>query len=243
MKRLRSWYRWVVDWGRWVKELRYALKHGNANTSNTVYVKYAKTHTFLGKRVLNVGCGNSPYPSLNVTNTDIFPVPGVNVLHTLGKEPLPFEDNTFDLVIANHVLEHVEGWWGAFKELARVVKVGGTVEVWLPGDGGTSQQGYRDHVNVINACSWAGVRTTIRNNANAWEAEEAKNLGHIKDLEIDKSKSGAVLVCAWWVVLWPQCIRLWMVRHLRNCVNEQSWFFIKREPLKEDEYEKQGGKR
>ncbi|NOR28520.1 MAG: methyltransferase domain-containing protein [Lutibacter sp.] len=38
---------------------------------------------------------------------------------------LPFEDNTFDVVFANHVLEHIEDDKKAMQELYRVLKLGG----------------------------------------------------------------------------------------------------------------------
>lgn len=39
---------------------------------------------------------------------------------------LPFEDNSFDLVLCNHVLEHIEDDQKAMKELFRVMKKGGS---------------------------------------------------------------------------------------------------------------------
>jgi SAM-dependent methyltransferase len=39
---------------------------------------------------------------------------------------LPFEDNSFDLVLCNHVLEHIEDDQKAMKELFRVLKKGGS---------------------------------------------------------------------------------------------------------------------
>lgn len=38
---------------------------------------------------------------------------------------LPYEDNTFDFVICNHVLEHIADDLEAMKELRRVLRVGG----------------------------------------------------------------------------------------------------------------------
>jgi predicted SAM-dependent methyltransferase len=51
-----------------------------------------------------------------------------------GEESLPFEDSTFDLVYASHVLEHVP-WHdtiAALQEVRRVLKEGGTIEIWVP---------------------------------------------------------------------------------------------------------------
>jgi len=49
---------------------------------------------------------------------------------------LPFDDNTFDRIIASEVLEHIPDDTGAIAELTRVLKPGGTMAVtvpaWLP---------------------------------------------------------------------------------------------------------------
>ncbi|MGV3658030.1 MAG: class I SAM-dependent methyltransferase [Chitinophagaceae bacterium] len=53
-------------------------------------------------------------------------VQNMNVLH------LPFPDNHFDLVICNHVLEHVPEDRAAMKEIARVLKKGGQAIMQVP---------------------------------------------------------------------------------------------------------------
>jgi len=190
-------------------------------------MKYPKEYDFRGQDVLNVGCGNTTYPAKNVVNIDLYPVPGVDIAHDLSK-PLPFKDGAFDFIIANHILEHVPGWWNCFKELARVVKVGGVIEVWLPGDGGSSQLGYRDHINIINTCSFVGIRGTQRNYANAWEAQDRKELGHIKDLTNTYYVSR--LLDLWWIAIMPNAIQLWMATFLRNVIAESGWTFTKLPP-------------
>ena len=48
--------------------------------------------------------------------------------------PLPFEDNMFDLIYANHVLEHIPWYYTeeVLREWVRVLKPGGCLEVWVP---------------------------------------------------------------------------------------------------------------
>jgi ubiquinone/menaquinone biosynthesis C-methylase UbiE len=58
-----------------------------------------------------------------------------NVDHVADAEQrLPFDDNTFDLIHASHVLEHIV--WiktqDVMNEWVRVLKPGGTIEIWLP---------------------------------------------------------------------------------------------------------------
>lgn len=53
---------------------------------------------------------------------------------TWGTDRLPFEDNTFRLVYASHVLEHVP-WFRtgfALSEAFRVLKPNGVLQVWVP---------------------------------------------------------------------------------------------------------------
>ena len=208
-----------------IKIFFHALKNPG-HISSVTYRKYPKDSVFTGMRVLNVGCGTTTYPSPNVVNVDLFPNPGVNLVQDLSKTPYPLEANSFDLVIANHILEHVPNWWECFKECARLVKPGGRVEVWLPGDGTSSQLGYRDHINVINYCSFHGTIGANRNQANAWELEEAKKVGDVRSLELVERYT--TLYSAWWVHMWPDCVINWMVEHLRNVATEQGFIFVKR---------------
>ncbi len=47
---------------------------------------------------------------------------------------LPFDDNTYDFIICNHVLEHIVNDHQAMKELYRILKPGGTAILMVPYD-------------------------------------------------------------------------------------------------------------
>src|SRR5690606_25334743 len=47
---------------------------------------------------------------------------------------LPFEDNSFDVILCNHVLEHITDDTKAMQELYRVMKVGGMGIFQIPQD-------------------------------------------------------------------------------------------------------------
>lgn len=47
---------------------------------------------------------------------------------------LPFEDNSFDVILCNHVLEHIPDDQGAMTELYRVLKIGGWGVFQVPQD-------------------------------------------------------------------------------------------------------------
>jgi predicted SAM-dependent methyltransferase len=57
---------------------------------------------------------------------------------------LPFEDNEFDIIFCNHVLEHIENDAKAIKELFRVMKSGGMGIFQVPQDT-ARETSYEDH--------------------------------------------------------------------------------------------------
>ena len=61
--------------------------------------------------------------NLNYTTADLYS-PLVDIKADICN--LPFDDNTFDTIFCNHVLEHIPDDTKAMKELYRVLKKGGT---------------------------------------------------------------------------------------------------------------------
>jgi len=78
-------------------------------------------------RQLNAGCGRDVREGF--VNVDIHPAPGVVLADV---ERLPFKDGVFDEVLASKVLEHVLRFDQAWRELHRVLRVGGILEVLVP---------------------------------------------------------------------------------------------------------------
>src|SRR5947209_6594551 len=77
--------------------------------------------------VLVVGAGSSGrlLQDVDVTTTDIQELPGVDVV--CDAHDLPFEDGSFDAVIAIAVLEHVFDPNRVESEIRRVLRMGGLV--------------------------------------------------------------------------------------------------------------------
>lgn len=149
--------------------------------------------------------------------------PGINVVCTTNQ--MPFADNTFDLVVANHVLEHVPNWFESFKEMARVVKPGGYVEVWIPPVSSDSAFSYRDHINRIGLHSFAGCASMSKSGHNALAAEEFKQVGDVARLEIVRTAQRPII--KWWTMLaWPSLLTF-LCSHLRNVVSEEQFLFKK----------------
>ena len=80
------------------------------------------TRVLLERYLENYICGDLFTPGYEHADH----VQNINVLD------IPFEDNYFDLVICNHVLEHIPNDIDAMKELYRVLKIGGTAILQVP---------------------------------------------------------------------------------------------------------------
>jgi SAM-dependent methyltransferase len=197
-----------------------------ARWPSETYLKYPSASTFDGKRVLNFGCGRSIYKAPNVTNLDCTPGEYIKVL-AASEIRIPYSDNTFDLIIANHVMEHLPQWFETMKEFARVLKPGGIIEIWVPPISSDSAFGYRDHINRIGWESFAGCKTLSRSGSNALAAKEFLEVGEFSKLKL--IWTGYRTIVKWWIYFVPESLVQWMTRYLRNIVSEIGFKFIKGE--------------
>lgn len=186
---------------------------GVREVTSQIFRKYPKEHTFDGKKVLNAGCGGCRFTAHNVTNSDFAD-------DDLSR-PLKYESNTFDHVIVNHVLEHIPNWFDCFAELARVLKPGGTLEVWIPTMGTDASFVYRDHINYMGLGSFCGVANLPRAATNI-EGNKHKD---VRSLELVGRQ--IEFIKEWWVLLAPEPLKFWMYTHLRNIASEEGFFFRK----------------
>jgi SAM-dependent methyltransferase len=63
---------------------------------------------------------------------DIRPDVDADIVHDLQEFPYPFPDDEFDLIEADHVLEHLRDPFRVMKELHRITKNGGLVIIRVP---------------------------------------------------------------------------------------------------------------
>lgn len=81
-------------------------------------------------RKLNLGCGD--FKKEGYINSDISVRTEPDILMNLDHIPYPFKDNEFDLIEADHVLEHLSEPFEVMKELNRILKTGGRLEIRVP---------------------------------------------------------------------------------------------------------------
>jgi SAM-dependent methyltransferase len=82
-------------------------------------------------RRLEIGCGDRRIEGFETLNI----ISGSDVDYVCdASKPLPFNDNTFDIIYSSHILEHIP-WYQTevtLKEWVRILKSGGTLEIWVP---------------------------------------------------------------------------------------------------------------
>lgn len=145
----------------------FSLFHRHFLTPWNIRKNKGKSH-----RMLEIGPGPKRlkgFESLNV-------VAGVEVDYVWdASRHLPFQSETFDLIYASHVLEHVP-WYqtqATLNHWVRALKSGGKLEIWIPdglkiartfvlaeeGEQGLIQQdGWYKFNDDHDACTWANGR-------------------------------------------------------------------------------------
>ena len=79
---------------------------------------------------LNLGCGE--FKKEGYLNLDISSAVRPDLIHDLNVFPYPFHDSQFDVVEADHVLEHLENPFLVMKELHRISKNKASVTLRVP---------------------------------------------------------------------------------------------------------------
>ncbi len=82
------------------------------------------------EKKLNLGCGE--FKKKGYVNLDYFAVSEPDVKHDLNKIPYPFKDSEFELIEADHLLEHLDDPFRVMKELHRISKNNGMIIIRVP---------------------------------------------------------------------------------------------------------------
>ncbi|MBI2654841.1 class I SAM-dependent methyltransferase [Candidatus Woesearchaeota archaeon] len=87
------------------------------------------------KKKLNLGCGNDykeGWVNLENKGEYIDRKYKADKFHDLNKYPYPFKSNEFDLILASHLVEHLEDPLRFFKECRRILSANGELTVVVP---------------------------------------------------------------------------------------------------------------
>lgn len=103
---------------------------------------------FTNKKVLDIGCGlGSLLKILDIPNKNKFGVEsnpyavkackkdGLNVIQAENIYKLPYEDTSFDIIIMNEVIEHIEHPYLIIEEIYRLLKKDGRIVITTPNRG------------------------------------------------------------------------------------------------------------
>ena len=175
--------------------------------------------------IINLGCG---FRKLDGgINVDGFEPCKPDVLWNLNETPYPWDDNSVDAIFAYHVFEHLENWWGAFTECARILKPGGQLEVRVPDPSSDSAMVYRDHLHVISLFSFDGIANRRGGRAlNSWAAaQDIVPVVLVRYARVPFEQYN-------WIPVW---ILKFLAKHLRNYIWEQRFLFVK---IKVDDWSK-----
>lgn len=99
------------------------LKGKNIPTNKDYLMKWGGVN-------IDIGCGPSKVDGF--IGVDIREFPSIDVIHDLDVIPWPFDNSSVDLVIASHVVEHVDSVILFMSELHRILKDGGKLIIRYP---------------------------------------------------------------------------------------------------------------
>jgi len=97
-----------------------------------IYTKngFVKENIAQGKRVLDVGCGSRKLPGAE--GIDIVQNSDADTIHNLASFPWPYKNSTFDIILINHSLEHMEDIPKTFSEIHRIAKLCAHIIIQVP---------------------------------------------------------------------------------------------------------------
>jgi SAM-dependent methyltransferase len=120
-------------------------------------------------RVLDLGSGSGSFPARARTiRTDCLRPPAIRggEFVQANADHLPFRDRSFDAIICNHSLEHVDELAGVLAEIGRVVRRDGSLFVSVPDASTLTDRLYRwlfhggQHVNAFTSAPEFACRIT-----------------------------------------------------------------------------------
>lgn len=101
--------------------------------------------------VLDVGCGTKKHPG--AVGIDVSGDTDADVVHDLNVLPWPIEDDSFDQILLQDVIEHLGDLYGIFAELHRVARPGARIHLRTPHFSSALAYGDPTHVHYLSAAA------------------------------------------------------------------------------------------
>ena len=130
----------------------------------------------IGSYDVNGSLRDHALPTTHYVGVDMEAGPGVDVVVQAGA-PLPFDDESFDLILASSVFEHDAAFWVTFVEMCRKVKSGGYVYINAPSNG-TFHRYPEDHWRFYPDSGLALAR---------WAASQGQDMTLVESFVADRS--------------------------------------------------------
>lgn len=172
---------------------------------------FKKQHEPLTQKVLDMGAGHGAFSQrlydmgYDVQACDLFPelfefdkVPCTKVDIT---KPFPYEDNTFDMIIAIEVSEHIADHEVFFSESSRILKPGGILYITTPNILSMKSRvrflftGFFLAFNPLQLKNYDGLQHVASLTLDQYNYIAVKNNFHTAQLEIDRKQSTS----KWWL--------------------------------------------
>jgi len=84
------------------------------------------------QKLIKVNLGSAGYKKEGYINVDWQSIVKPDVSHDLNVFPYPFKDGSADVVLASHVLEHLDRPFEVMREIHRILKPGGKAIIKVP---------------------------------------------------------------------------------------------------------------
>ncbi len=105
-----------------------------------------------GPMRLNLGTARNHEPGF--MSLDVSPAVGADIVWNLEHTPLPFEANTFDVVMGTHVFEHIHNFVDLARDLHRIVRPGGYLISVTPYISSTDALDNPFHLRAFSEFTW-----------------------------------------------------------------------------------------
>lgn len=105
--------------------------------------------------VLDLGCGSQKWPG--AVGVDVSADTAADIVHDLDAFPYPLEDESFDVVLLQDVIEHIHDLYGLMAELHRVLRPGGRVLLRTPHFSSILAYGDPTHVHQLSLLAIEGL--------------------------------------------------------------------------------------